>query len=72
MKFLCILILVLLPLSSEIGEQAASDAAIFEKVLPGLRTKTRVPIKLPHISQLKTKRTPFTRLLRRRPPGAIC
>jgi hypothetical protein len=47
MKSLWMLVFLLLPLSSHVGHQTTSTAAIFDKVLPTLRQRTRVPLKLP-------------------------
>jgi hypothetical protein len=43
---LLMLAFFLLPLPSNIGQQISSSATIFDKVLPKLQQKTRVPIKL--------------------------
>ena len=59
MKLLFIILLVLFPLSSEIGAQTGSDVAIFEKVIPQLRQRTRVPIKLPSYIASETETYPL-------------
>lgn len=59
MKFLFIILFVLVPLSNEIGAQTGSDAAIFERVVPQLRQRTRVAIKLPSYIASETETYPL-------------
>lgn len=50
---------LLLPLSSDTGQQTSSSAAIFDKVLPQLRQRTRVPLKLPSYIAAESETNPL-------------
>ena len=58
MKLLAILLLMLLA-QAQILAQSSTDGAIFERVLPMLRQKTRVPLRLPTYLATETETYPL-------------